>query len=150
MFNNKGSFVWRLIGVIVLIGLVVGGGVMAYQAGVAQGIAQAPEVAQALSNAAEDGAALPLPKYGYGLGYPAYGMRPHFGTFPFAGILGSILFVFLFFGLLRLVFLRPWAWHYGPMRGYWKGYSHPWGTPPWVQEDKEDQAEPDTDKKVDK
>ena len=131
---DRGSFVLRLIGVLLLVGLMIGGGVMAYRAGVAQGIAQAPAVAEALSNAAENGQALPVPGYGYG--YPYYGFRPHFGFFPFGGIFGFILFFFLFFGLLRLIFFRPWGWHmYG--RGPWKGHGHPWGPPPWAREEKE-------------
>ena len=144
---NRGSFVLRLIGILLLVGLMIGGGVMAYRAGVAQGIAQAPAVAEALSNAAESGQSLPVPAYGYGYGYPVYGLRPHFGFFPFGGILGVILFTFLFFGLMRLIF-RPWSWHYGPMqgRGPWKGYGHPWGTPPWAHEDKEGEAEADAEK----
>ena len=44
---NRGSFILRLIGVLLLVGLMIGGGVMAYRAGVAQGIAQAPAVAEA-------------------------------------------------------------------------------------------------------
>jgi len=119
---NRGSFVLRLIGVLLLIGLMIGGGVMAYRAGVAQGIAQAPAVAEALSNAAESGQALPVPAYGYG--YPYYGFRPHFGFFPFGGFFGFILFIFLFFGLMRLIFFRRWAWGYGhmhrPRRGHVK------------------------------
>jgi hypothetical protein len=141
MDKNKGSYVWRLIGILLLIGLVIGGGIMAYRAGVAQGIAQAPEVAAAISSAAESGEGLPMPAYGYGRGYPAFGMRPHHGFFPFAGILGFFLFILLFFGLLRLIFFRPWAWHHGHMhpRG-------PWGTPPWAQEENEGQAGPDAKK----
>ena len=84
MSNNKGSYIWRLIGVLLLIGLMIGGGVMAYRAGVAQGIARAPEVAEALSSAAESGDGLSFPAYGYG--YPVHRMRPHFGFFPFGGI----------------------------------------------------------------
>ena len=124
---------------------MIGGGVMAYRAGVAQGIAQAPEVADALSSAAENGEGLPIPAYGYG--YPVYGMRPHFGFFPFGGIFGFILFIFLFFGLMRLIF-RPWGWHYGHMhgRGPWKGYGRHWGTPPWAYEDKEGEPEADAEK----
>jgi len=148
MFNNKGSFVWRLIGVLLLVGLMIGGGVMAYRAGMAQGIAQAPVVAEALSNAAESGQGLPVPAYGYRYGYPVHGLRPHFGFFPFGGIFGSILFIFLFFGLLRLIFFRPWAWHYGHThgRGHWKGYGRYWGPPPWTSEDKEGEAETDAKK----
>ena len=146
MFNNRGSFVIRLIGALLLIGLVVGGGMMAYRAGVAQGIAQAPEVAEALSNAAENGQSLPYPAYGYR--YPHYGFRPHFGFFPFGGIFGFILFTFLFFGLMRMIFFRPWAWHYGHRHGHgpWKGYGRHWGPPPWEREDEGDEAEPDSEK----
>ena len=151
---NRGSFVLRLVGALLLIGLMIGGGVMAYRAGMAQGIAQAPAVAEALSNAAESGQGLPVPAYGYGYGYPAYGMRPHFGFFPLGGIFGFILFTFLFFGLLRLIFFRPWAWHYAHMRGRgpWKGYyGHPWGPPPWAREGDEGEAEADAEaKKEDK
>ena len=71
MFDNKGSFVWRLVGVLLLIGLMIGGGALAYRAGVAQGIARAPVVAEALSNAAESGQVVPMPGYGYGYGTPA-------------------------------------------------------------------------------
>lgn len=131
----RGSFILRLAGALLLVGLMIGGGAMAYRAGVAQGIAQAPAVAEALSNAAQNGQALPAPGYGYGYGYPYYGFRPHFGFFPFGGLLGGILFFFLFFGLLRLIFFRPWGWHrYG--HGHWKGYYGPWGPPPWAREEK--------------
>ena len=144
MFKN-GSFVWRLIGVLLMIGLIIGGGVMAYRAGVAQGIARAPEVAEAISGASENGEGLPLPAYGYG--YPMHRMRPHFGFFPFGGIFGFILFLFLFFGLMRLIF-RPWGWHYAHMqgRGPWKGYS-PWGTPPWAREGEEGEADAEKEDK---
>lgn len=144
---DRGSFVLRVVGALLLVGLMIGGGAIAYRAGVAQGIAQAPAVADALSNAAEAGQPLPVPGYGYG--YPYYGFRPHFGFFPFGGILGFILFFFLFFGLLRLIFFRPWVWHYGSMhgRGPWKGYGGPWGPPPWVREEKEGEAEPGKENK---
>ena len=143
---NRGSFVLRLIGALLLVGLMIGGGVIAYRAGVAQGIAQAPAVAEVLSNAAESGQGLPVPAYGYG--YPYHGFRPHFGFFPFGGIFGFILFIFLFFGLMRLIFFRPWAWHYGHMhgRGPWKGYGRYWGPPPWARENDEGEAEADAEK----
>ena len=144
MFKN-GSFVWRLIGVLLLVGLMIGGGVMAYRAGVVHGIAQSPEVASAISSAAESGDGLPFPAYGYG--YPAYRMRPHFGFFPFGGIFGFILVLFLFFGLMRMIF-RPWGWHYGHMhgRGPWRKHGRYWGPPPWPYEDKEGEAEADAEK----
>lgn len=127
---NNGSFVWRLIGVLLLIGLVTAGGFMAYRAGLAQGIAQAPEVAAAISQAAESGQAAPIPPMMYGRGYGyGYGFgHPHLvGFFPF-WICGSILFIFVFFGLLRMAF-RPWSWrHHGPW-GKWEG-----GAPPIFNE----------------
>jgi hypothetical protein len=70
MSNNRGSFVIRLIGALLLVGLMIGGGALAYRAGVAQGVAQAPAVAEALSNAAESGQVAPMPAYGYGYRYP--------------------------------------------------------------------------------
>jgi hypothetical protein len=145
---ERGSFVLRLIGVLLLVGLMIGGGVIAYRAGVAQGISQAPVVAEALSNAAKSEQPLPAPAYGYGYGYPYYSFHPHFGFFPFGGIFGIILFFFLFFGLLRLIFFRPWGWHYGHMHGRdsWKGYYGPWGPPPWAREDKEGEAEAESGK----
>jgi len=148
---TRGSFVLRLIGALLLVGLMIGGGAMAYRAGVAQGVAQAPEVAAAISNAAENGQSAPMPGYGYGYGYPYYGFRPHFGFFPF-GIFGFILFAFLFFGLLRMIFFRPWRWHYAHMRGHgpWKGYGGPWGPPPWARDEKENEAEADAEKKDEK
>ena len=148
---NRGSFVLRLIGALLLVGLMIGGGVMAYRAGVAQGIAQAPQVATAISNAAESGQPLLVPAYGYGYGYPYYGFHPHFGFFPFGGIFGIILFFFLFFGLMRMIFFRRWAWGYGHMHrhGHWKGYG-PWGPPPWARESGEGAAEADAEKKEDK
>ena len=149
MFNNKGSFVWRLIGILLLIGLMVGGGVMAYRAGVAQGIAQAPEVATAIGNAAENAYRVPM-SFNYPHNYPSYKMHPR-GFFPFGGIVGLLLFSFIFFGLMRMIF-RPWGWHYGHMhgRGPWKGSGRHWGGPPWAYEDKEDDNKADSEKEEDK
>ena len=140
MSKNNGSYVWRLVGVVLLIGLMVGGGVMAYNAGVTHGVAQAPEVASAISDAAESGNALPM--LGYGHSFSGYGMHPHPGFFPIGGVFGVILFIFLFFGLMRMIF-RPWGWHYAHLHGRvpWKGYGRYWGPPPWEHEGKEDEAE---------
>ena len=84
---------------------------------------------------------------GYSYGYPVHGMRPHFGFFPFGGMFGFILFIFLFFGLIRLIF-RPWGWHYGHMhgRGPWKGYGRYWGTPPWEHDGQEGEPEAKAEK----
>jgi hypothetical protein len=119
--SDKGPFiVLRVVGLLLLIALLTGGGFMAYSTGVAQGVEQAPAVAEAISQAAENGQVAPVPPmmYGPGYGYQPYsfGYRHHFGFVPF-GICGSILFLFLFFGFLRMIFFR--GWHGGHMHGPW-------------------------------
>jgi hypothetical protein len=125
MFRNGRFIVLRVIGLLLLVGLVAGGIFMAFRAGEAQGISQAPAVATAIVKAAENGEAAPIPpmtyghSYRYSYGYPMVGH--HFGFFPF-GICGSILFLFLIFGLMKMVFFRG-MWHRG-----WEGHKHgPWG-----------------------
>ncbi|RJP51978.1 MAG: hypothetical protein C4557_07010 [Anaerolineaceae bacterium] len=122
MFRN--GFIFWLIGVLLLAGLVAAGGFMAYRAGVARGIVQAPEVAVAIEKAAEDGGVAPIPPI-YGYGYP-HGYRfghPHFFN-PFFAICGSILFLFLFLGLTKMLFFRRmrhgWS-HHGPWGKNWEG-----------------------------
>ncbi len=122
MFRN--GLIFRIIGVVVLIGLIAGGIFMAFRAGEAQGISQSPAVATAIVQSAESGQPVPVPPmmYGrpYGYGYPMYG---HHGLFfPFGAICGSIFFLFLIFGLMKLIF-------FGGMRHRgWEGHKHgPWG-----------------------
>lgn len=122
MFRN--GFIFRLIGVLLLLGLVAGGAFMAYNAGVAQGIAQAPEVAEANQGSAGSGQFIP-PMMGYG--YP-YGFgHPHFFN-PFGAICFSFLFLFLFFGAMRMIFFRRmrhgWG-HHGPWGKGWEGNAPP-------------------------
>lgn len=122
---------FRLFGVLLLIAIIVAGGVFVYRAGVAQGISQAPQVAEAIQQSAENGNPMPMFNRGYGYGYPyhhGFGFGPHFGFFPF-GFCFSILFLFFLFGLLRFTF-RPWAWG---GRGHWgKSWEH--GVPPKFDE----------------
>lgn len=121
---SRNGFIFRLIGVLLLLGLVAAGGFMAYKAGVAQGIAQAPEVAAAIEKSAENGQVVPVPPMmygpGYGYGYP-YGFGYHHFN-PFGAICFSFLFLFLFFGAMRLIFFRG-------MRHGWGHHGHhgPWG-----------------------
>jgi len=127
MFRN--GFVFRIIGALLLIGLVAAGGFMAYKAGMTQGISQAPAVATAIAKAAESGQAAPIPpmmySHSYGYGYPMYGH--HFGFFPIGAICGSIFFLFLFFGLIKMIFFRGmwyrgWGDHkHGPWSKHWEG-----------------------------
>jgi len=123
---RKGPFIFfRLIGLLLLIGLIVGGGAMAYRAGIAQGISQSPAVATAISKAAENGQVAPaLPPMlvgrGYGPGfYPMMGVHPFF--FPFGGICLGLFFLFLFFGFVKMMFFRR-MWHGGH-----NGHHGPWG-----------------------
>lgn len=121
MFRN--GLIFRVIGVLLLLGLIAAGGYMAYQAGVAQGITQAPEVAVAIEKAAENGQVAPVPPmYGYGYGYPfGYGHPHHFFN-PFGAICGSIFFLFLFFGAMRLLFFRRMSHGWGHHRHWGKGW----------------------------
>jgi hypothetical protein len=130
MFRN--GFIFRLIGVLLLLGLVAAGGYMTYKAGLAQGIAQSPDVAAAIEKSVENGQFAPvMPIYGYPRPY-GFG-HPYFFN-PFLAVCGSILFFFLFFGALRMIFFRPWhrGWahhrHHAPW-GKWEG-----GVPPMFDE----------------
>ncbi len=122
MFRN--GFVFRLIGVLLLIGLMAVGGFMAYKAGIAQGISQAPAVATAISQAAENGQTVPPmvgPGYGYGYHPYGFGYPHHFGFLPLGGICFSIFFLFL--GFLKMIFFRPWRHGHihGPWGRHWEG-----------------------------
>ena len=127
----KGWIVFRILGALVLIGLLAGAGVMLYQAGQAQGYAL---------GAAAGGKELSAP----GVGVVAPGMapwmyyRPHF---MFGGPLVGLLFLcglpLLFFFVLGGVFRRA-MWHrHGPWgHGPWEHgpWGHgPWGHGPWQQ-----------------
>jgi hypothetical protein len=109
MFRN--GFVFRLIGILLLVGLMAFGGFMAYKTGVTAGIAQAPAVATAMSQSAENGQGMPW-MYGYPHPY-GFGYHPYLGYFPLGGICFSIFFLFLLFGVLRMVFFRTWRHTWG-------------------------------------
>lgn len=120
---RNGLFV-RLIGVILLIGLLTAGGYAAFRAGILQGTAQAPAVAQALLEAAKSGQPVaPGVRPGFGYGYPY-----SFGIFSPGGICLSVFFVLLFFGLLRMVFC-PWRSGRRDWGSRWKD-----GAPPMFAE----------------
>jgi len=129
---KTGSIVLRVFGVLLLVALLAGGAFAAYRFGYAQGVAQSPAIAEAFSQGMKEGSVIPA--FGgpmlYGHGYPirSWG-HSHFGFFPFLGCLGPLFFMFLFFGLLRLVFFRRhWGWH-----GHWHGHPSEWGAPPWAR-----------------
>ena len=128
------GLVFRVIGALFLIGLIIAGGAMAFKAGEVRGVSQAPAVATAIAQAAENGQGVPVPpmmyQHSYGPGYPMYS-RHHFGFFPF-GICGSILFLFLLLGFIKMIFIRG-MWSRGHMYEPW---SNRWegGVPPVFSE----------------
>ena len=124
----------RAIAAILLIAvLAIGGGIVAttaYQAG----------LNTAVTTAVADGAAVvaPVAAPGYGYGY-GYGWHPGGFGFGFFGFLGTLLFLFIVFGLIRAVFFhggrgRGWgpggpggpggSGGWGPGRGWWEGRAH--------------------------
>ncbi|MBK9779244.1 MAG: hypothetical protein IPP55_04230 [Anaerolineales bacterium] len=122
---KKGPFiVFRVLGLLLVLGLIAGAGAFGFKAGMMRGIEQAPEVAAAIEKAAEDGQpAAPMYGHGYAYGYPqpyGFGFHHHFN--PFGAICGSIFFLFLFFGFMKMMFFRR-------MRHGWGHHGHhgPWG-----------------------
>ncbi|MEK6753700.1 MAG: hypothetical protein AABZ00_15700 [Chloroflexota bacterium] len=122
---KKGPFIlFRVFGLLLVLGLIVGAGAFSFKAGEARGVMQAPAVAAAIEKAAEDGQAVP-PMYGYGqpygYGYGMHGYGHHAGFFPFGAICGSIFFLFFFFGFMKMMFFR--RMHHGGHHGH----HGPWG-----------------------
>lgn len=121
---KRNLVVWRVIGSVILLALLAGGFYLVYRAGFAQGMYRAPEMAEVLPEAFENGW-MPMHRFDT-FRAPMYGMHGR-GFFPVGGLFGLILALFLFAGLIRLLFFphRPHAWGYpphGPLRGgYWGG-----------------------------
>lgn len=100
------STAFRVLAILLVVGLLAGIGVSVYNAGVSQGLAQ--NVSAAASGA-------PAVVYGY----PGY-YGPHWG-FGFFGIFFWILGIFLIFALVRAAF--GWGrWGRGRWGGYPGGY----------------------------
>ncbi len=104
---------------LVLIGAAAAIGIAAYNAGVAQGLAESGKLV-----GPESGGGVPF----YGYGRPFFFHRPFgFGCF---GLLFPLLFIFLIFALLRGLFWRPhWGWGGGMRHGPWGQ-----GVPPAFEE----------------
>lgn len=112
--------VFRIIGVFVLIALLATAGIFIYRVGVADGISQATQVAEAI----ESGNGSPM-MYGYPYHHRGFGHPFGFGLFH---IFGFFIFLFFFFGLMRFLFFRGWAHKHGHW-GKWEG-----GAPPMFDE----------------
>src|SRR5260370_17686249 len=91
-----------LVGILLLVVLVAGAAGLAYNAGIAQGVAQSGQTV------APPGSG----PYPYGPYYGPYWHHP-FGF----GFLFPLLFIFLFFGLLRGLFWHSWGAYRHSERG---------------------------------
>jgi hypothetical protein len=121
------SIVFRLILTLVLLVVVAGLGIFAYNAGVAQGLAQNIQAAGAAG--AKSAQPLPYPYYGMPFAHP-YGF-PGFG---FLGCLIPLFLLFIFFGLMRAIIWRgPHEWRHHRMHG-WHGGDGEEGLPPMFAE----------------
>ena len=89
-----GSSVFRVLAVLLLVGVAIGIGVSVYNAGVTAGLSEAAQ------QAAASGQPISLPYYGYA----PYVHGPWGFGFGFFGIFFWILGVFLIIGLLRAAF----------------------------------------------
>ena len=111
----------RFIAFLVLIGLLAVAGVAVYNAGVTAGINS--DIGQAIAS----GAAIPA-------GYYSGAYWGHPGGFGFGGFLIGLLFLFLFFGLLRAIFgFGRWGHHGGDYgKGRYGGWQDRMGS--WHEE----------------
>ena len=110
----------RFIAFLVLLGLVAVAGVAVYNAGVTAGINS--DIGQAIASGA------PIPA-----GYYSGAYWGHPGGFGFGGFLIGLLFLFLFFGLVRAIFgFGRWGHHGGAgyskfgRHGGWNEYMGSW------------------------
>ena len=109
----NGSILFRIVAVVLLIAVLVGGGAVIYDAGINAGLQQAA------AQAASGGQPTAVAPYPYG----AYRWGPGF-AFGFVNFFVWILVFFLFIGLLRAAFGRG-RWGGG---GRWGGPSGPGGS----------------------
>jgi hypothetical protein len=114
-FKMNGRVILSVLLVLLLIAVVAGVGVYAYNAGVAQGM-----VASGKLTTPSDGVPYPY--------LAPFFFRPWGFGFGFFGILAPLFFFLLIFGLFRLIFWRG-AWGGGGPRRYWRE-----GVPPAFEE----------------
>jgi hypothetical protein len=105
----NGRIILAVLLAVILIAGMVGAGIYVYNVGVAQGLADSGKLAAPTTGVAP---------------YP-YAGGPFFYHRPFGfGLLGCafpLLFLFLFFALLRTILWRgPWGWRHGMHHGVWE------------------------------
>lgn len=120
------SIFFRILLTLVLLGVMAGLGVFAYNAGMAHGLAQ---TAQAAGGDGTKGLYPPYPYYGMPFAHP-FG----FGGFGFLGCLIPLFLLCLFFSVMRaLIWHGPHGWgHHGWHRHGMGGWDE--GVPERVQE----------------
>lgn len=133
----RGHFIFRLLGMLLLVGLLIGGSALLFRAGESQGYALGLAASGKELTAPAPGA---NPAPGMFPGYPFYGYgfyRPFFMPFfaPFGFFGGGLFLLFFFFvigGIFRMLFWSRHAmWRNGPGHsGPWAGGPHPWGGQP--------------------
>ena len=139
----RGSFFFRALAALLLVGGLIIGGLLIFQAGQAMGYTQGATMAGGETPALPPGAPY----------YSGYAW-PHFGFFPFMLLpllcLGGL--ALLAFGAIGGFFRRH-AWGYPPKGpqsdAAWQGWHehpHPWGPPPWAKQPQA--AEPGAEEQV--
>ncbi|MBE9471269.1 MAG: hypothetical protein IMY75_04050 [Chloroflexi bacterium] len=152
--SRKWLVVGRALAALVLVGLLIGGGAMAYRTGWSQGYA-----AGQLAVEGEGVTAAPYPYYGFGhMGRP-FGFAPFLSGGGLFFMIG--LFVLSLVVIGRIFRFRAWRMACGPQGQYWAGrhWRRPRGPmphgpmPPWCWgwgepsdgEAKKGEAEPDAE-----
>jgi hypothetical protein len=141
--SSRGSFFIRLLGALLMLGVLFAVGMLAFRAGQAQGYA--------LGSTVSGGETSIPPIMVPGLtpaGGPIYSIWgwPHLGLFPapFLSLFCLIGLGFMFLFALGAIFRpRHWYRHCGdPQSNDWHGHWHA-GPPPWVKEKGVATSEPD-------
>ncbi len=124
---NKGLWVLRTVGIVILVVALLAGGAMLYRAGYAQGYG-----AGMLASGKELPVAPGVAPFPPAAMYPHHFMpfMPGFGMF----FCGGLVLLALFFVLGT--FRARHCWH----AAHWAGghhHAHPWGPPPWAAQNPE-------------
>jgi hypothetical protein len=111
----NGRIFLRIVLALVFIAALLGLGTYVYNVGVAQGLAESGKLVAPVPGS------VPYPYYG-----GPFFFRPFGFGFGFLGCVVPLLFLLLFFGLLRGIL---WRSHWGGHRGHWEK-----GVPPMFEE----------------
>lgn len=140
MFRKR--FVFGILAMIVIVGLMSVGGAVLYRTGFAQGYATSITAEGDVDELTFPGRFYPGYKYHYG--YP----RGFFPGHLFGLFFGGLFFLMFVSAIFRMIFFRRWGMAYGPHPAAWKHwYHHPdahkWGTPPWAKDEKVPEDDPE-------